>query len=86
MFGMELPLDGRTRAGLRRIILEGIGSRLREGQMTSVARVGSGSGGGGGPGPRRLGGMPGERDPGTRDAEAIYGAREINAVEDESRR
>lgn len=44
MFGMELPLGGRTRAGLRRIILEGIGSRLREGQITRVVRVGSGRG------------------------------------------
>lgn len=36
IFGMELPLDGQTRAGLRRIILKGIGIRLREGQITSI--------------------------------------------------
>lgn len=29
--------------------------------------------------------MAGGRNPGTRDAKAIYGAKEINAVEDDSR-
>lgn len=28
--------------------------------------------------------MPGKRNPGTRDAKAIYGAKENNAVEDDS--
>lgn len=84
---MELPLDGRTRAGLRRIILKGIGIRLREGQITSIVQVEMevAKGWSWTTPPRwDRGGMPGGRNPATRDAEAIYGAKEINAVEDDS--
>lgn len=39
IFGMELTLDGQTRAGLRWIILKGIAIRLHEGQITSIVQV-----------------------------------------------